>query len=126
MIKRGLLCVLVMLSTALAFDLQQINRSRSALVGAINGVLEGSEGTWQYVPGVGLVIALRNLNDARKADALLPILRQVLVSLGTTVQGLDPEDWILLAYRNDQLELVMRLKPARPDSLEVFVNGVKQ
>jgi hypothetical protein len=126
MIKRGLLCLLMLMSTAFAFDLQQINRSRSALVGAINGVLEGSEGTWQYVPGVGLVIASRNLSDARRADALVPILRQVLTALGTTVQGLDPEDWILLVYRNDQLELVMRLKPGRADSLEVFVNGVKQ
>jgi len=126
MIERGLLCLLVMLSTAFAYDLQQINRSRSALVGAINGVLEGSEGTWQYVPGTGLVIASRNLSDARRADALIPILRQVLTALGNTVQGLDPEDWILLAYRNDQLELVMRLKPGRTDSLEVFANGVKQ
>lgn len=126
MIKRGLLCLLMLMSTAFAFDLQQINRSRSALVGAINGVLEGGEGTWQYVPGLGLVIASRNLSDARRADALVPILRQVLSALGTTVQGLDPEDWILLIYRNDQLELVMRLKPGRADSLEVFVNGVKQ
>ncbi|RIH90870.1 hypothetical protein Mterra_00094 [Calidithermus terrae] len=126
MIKRGLLCLMVVLSTAFAFDLQQINRSRSALVGAINGVLEGGEGSWQYVPGVGLVIASRNTGDARKADALVPILRQVLLGLGTTVQGLDPEDWIVLAYRNDALELVIRVKPGRADSLEVFIDGKKQ
>lgn len=126
MIKRGLLCLLVVLGSAFAYDLQQINRSRSALVGAINGVLEGSEGTWQYVPGIGLLIASRNLSDARRADTLIPILRQVLTALGTTVQGLDPEDWIVLAYRNDQLELVMRIKPSRAGSLEIFINGVKQ
>lgn len=120
--------ILFFVSFSFAADPAAVRESASALVGAINGALDDPLGVVTYIPGYGLHIAARATFEEKQIDETKDVLVNLLTSLGSTVKGLEPNDWISIGYRgNEQMmddgyELLVRLYAAN-GVVEVWLNG---
>ena len=120
-----------LMSMGSAADLAEIENSRGALVGALNGTLNDPIGVVQHVPGYGLHIGARSTFNQTDPQEVTEKISQLLVTLSSTVEGLDEDDWVSVYYRGDidfqtNYELLIRVKPGQNDTLEIWLDGVKQ
>lgn len=54
-----------------------------------------------------------------------------MLRLSDTIKGLDPGDWVSVFFKNDadsgiEPQLLVRIKPGKPDTLEIWIDGKKQ
>jgi hypothetical protein len=129
---RILLAIFLLLAVTrltLAQDTQAILESSKALEGALRSSLEGLEMYTSYIPGYGLHISMRSYSQNE-----LPVNAQQIASLlaamPETVSGLTENDWLSVYLEPDRYVgdgyILVRTKPNQPETLEVFLNGVKQ
>lgn len=113
---------------AFAFDLRAIEESRTTLVAALNGVVEDGTGAAQYIPNYGLHIAIREFLEPSPKKDVLTLLPNLVAALADTIKGLNQGDWVSVAYKNDEpkYEVLVRVKPRQPDTLEVWIDGKRQ
>lgn len=85
-----------------------------------------------YVPEYGLQIN-GSIFLRQKTPVQLAILASsislILRTSSTIVEGLGEDDWVSLStlvFSTDIIYLSVRVKPNQPDSLEIWVDGVKQ
>lgn len=123
---KRILAILIFLGMVLAADLTKLSDSSGALVGALKGALKDPLDVSAYIPGYGYVIALRGLFGGESQEKTLPQIKTLLLALSGTVQGLDSSDWLTVTYKADEYSVVVRIKPGKTDTLEVWVNGSKQ
>lgn len=123
---KKLVVLIVFFSMALGFNLTQINETRAALVGALNEVLGNNTGSVQYIPGYGLTILSRGLLSEKKAPEIISSVKPLLVALVPMIKGLDDDDWVSIGYKTDDYEIIIRIKPTKANSLEVWLDGKKQ
>lgn len=112
------------LSTAHAADLAAVNGSKGGIVGAIKGTLDSPLETTQYLPGYGLSIALRGFEGT--PDEVVGKVRPLLMVLAATVRGLNPNDWVSVAFKGDDFEVIVRVRPFDLTMIEVWVDGVQR
>jgi hypothetical protein len=83
-----------------------------------------------HVPGQGLFVVAEWLGDMDFAKTQRR-LRALVMGMAPTLEGLDDGEWVTLAwlgteYSKSPRQLVIKMRPSDPNSLEVFVDGVVQ
>lgn len=123
---------LVASSVALGADYKQVmetmgfvERSVRAEVGSISS--GGDSFTAAYLPSYGLSFQVRKFYGNPAAD-MTRNLSTVLTALAPTVRGLDPAEWVSvgLSSTSPKYVLLVRVRPASPTAVEVWLDGVKQ
>jgi hypothetical protein len=81
-----------------------------------------------YIPGYGLHISFERIVGIPKLDDATTQLTAALLDKGDTIEGLAKDEWISIFFRGhgdtNIYDLVIRMKQGRPDTLEVWVNGL--
>lgn len=134
-IMKKLLALVFLLSPlTFAASPRQIVESARPLIAAV-GALPGIQNVSSfsaYLPGYGLQIngwaAVPELGDSYE-EALMS-LQDILVGLSQSVQGLNEDDWVSVALdiigTLEPREVLVRIKPGQPETLEIWIDGVKQ
>ena len=111
----------------------QVTNSDDSLVQAIKTIMKGGFltepiGLSHYVPGYGLNIALEQLIGVPKLNDTVERISTTLLEANSTVEGLSEEEWISVFFRGDgtdnRYDLIIRMKPNQPDTLEIWVDGL--
>lgn len=128
--KRFLLFVFAALSSfGIAADPNAVIKSALPLEGAIEA---GSLAVVsQYLPGYGLQINAFTYEDSTEDELNRETLVGLVTGLAGTINGLDPNDWVSVGltrntFSDKRTLILVRVKPTKEESLEVFVNGNKQ
>lgn len=129
--KTLLVCAVLVLGTVgFGADLQAVRSSQRALVGALEGATDNYVTLAQHIPGYGLQITVGGYADFENPKQRRETITALLQTLAPTVQGLDKDDWVSVGYTSDtdigQTDIVVRMRPGDPESLEAWVNGEKR
>jgi hypothetical protein len=74
-------------------------------------------------------VASPDIPEEDQVEPMIESISSVLQGLAGTIQGLDEGDWVSIGasiFSGPHIDVVVRMKPGQPDSLEVFVNGQKR
>lgn len=81
-----------------------------------------------YIPGYGLHLTFEKVVRIPKLDDAIKQLSTALLDEGGTIEGLPKGEWISIFFRGKYgvniYDLVIRMKQGRPDTLEVWINGL--
>ena len=131
--KRALISLLfVATSVAHAYDFALVDRTRTAIVGAIEESLTGAEAVAQFIPGYGVHVSVSEANlmpYPADPEEVSEVILRLLPRMSDTINGLDEGSFISVGYtfrRGEVRELIARVRVGQPDTLEVWVDGVSQ
>lgn len=106
--------------------------SAAPLLGALESITEhdGSFAT-NYIPGYGLVIVgyLSPYSSTTSTEATAQVASGIMTGLLPTIKGIQEGEWVSVSARvttDESRYVTIRAKPNQPESLEVWVDGVKQ
>lgn len=123
-------------SFASAGDIKTISESSNPLIAAINSAAKLGFGDAFIIPeyGVGFYTTpCKKFNDNWVQD--WQAIKGMVAALGQMVKGLNPDEWFSLNiiyscdFTNGDTHVTARVKAAtlnKPETWEVWVNGVKQ
>ncbi len=80
-----------------------------------------------YIPGYGVHLVFRKRFGVPKLDDIKEQLSAALLGQSDAIKGLPKGEWVSIFFRADgfrQYDLLIRVKQGRPDTLEVWVNGL--
>jgi hypothetical protein len=129
--KKVYVCFLIVsLSLAFAFDLEAIEDSEGTLGGALEGAFSALGVSTVFLPDYGINYSINDMRQEGTPQESATQIADLLKALSSTVSGLDEGNWISVTYNYFDFDvsysLVVRMKPNQPETLEVFVDGVKQ
>lgn len=128
--KKYFVClVLALYSSSIAADPQAAIESSLPLEGALEA--GAMSVVAQYLPGYGLQINTFTLEDGGDVGEVQQNIVNVVSGLASTIKGLDSGDWVSVGmtrsnFMDERTLFLVRIKPGRPETLEVWVNGEKQ
>lgn len=134
-LMKKLLLVALLSSYAFAADIAQITETGKPLSGAIEELSSDFSSAFAggYIPGYGLsfvgTFAPYNMLSESETAPLIEATQGVLAGLAPTVKGLNPGEWVSITAtvaQSPATYITIRVKPDQPDSLEVWVDGVKR
>lgn len=131
--KTLLVCAALVLGfggSAFASNAVQAVRSAQTLIGAVDAITDYVAPV--YIPGYGLQVSSVYMGSDLVGGDFVEQFRPLVLGLGGTVKGLDKDDWVSLSvglsyYDGDgyqYLNIVVRVKPNRPKTLEVWSNDL--
>ncbi len=113
-------------SVAFAADFDAAEESGSVLNGALRGALNPAFSYAEYIAGYGIHFASGSLSFAEgTGEEAIGKITNLLPALASTAQGLNEGEWVSASYDAD-VHVLVRVKPNQPDSLEVWVDGVRR
>jgi hypothetical protein len=107
--------------------------SAQPLLGALESISEfQGDFTSNYIPGYGVQLMGNFSSYSYEAEDITPgveAVTNIVSGLAGTIQGLEEGDWVSVSARFVQSPasyVTIRVKPDQPESLEVWVDGVKR
>lgn len=80
-----------------------------------------------YLPGYGLHLVFEKVFGAPRLNDITEPLTAALLEQSDNIEGLPEGEWVSIFYRADgfrEYDLLIRVKKGRPDTLEVWVDGL--
>ena len=120
---------------ARAADPGVVLQSSEPLIGALESLPETRAYLLaSHLPGYGLQIngvysSGFSPFEPETQEQIISSVTDILNGLSSTVRGLDEGDWVSVAVdlsTRPTTRVVVRLKPGQPDTLEVWLDGVKR
>jgi hypothetical protein len=130
-VRKFLVIVILFSGIGFAADIDTVNQSQSALVGAISGYLDNPIDVVQYIPDYGLHLSFRGVFSTTDPEEVATTIGNLLSALRDTVRGLDDGDYISVYYRGNislrqNYELIVRMRQGQPNAIEIWLDGVRQ
>lgn len=126
---------MLLMSCSFAADWAKAESSSAALSGAVTGLMGGEFNVRQittYLPGYGLQLSFYSSLDMPVVEEALTTIPSLVVALAGTVQGLDSGDYVSLTasgrpgWTGTDYSLLVRMIPGQPETLTVWLDGVRQ
>lgn len=121
----------ILLQPVLGANPSQIKNSDNDLVRAIETVIRSGFITTDvshYIPGYGLHLVFEKINGVPELNDATEQISTALIETGDTVKGLADGEWLSILFRgngvNNTYDLIVRMKQGKPDTLEVYVDGL--
>lgn len=121
--------LLLFATTALAADPEVVTDSAEPLIGALQSlpVMDSMTVVANYLPDYGLQVSSTGyVSEAPAALEVAWAIQDIVEGLAGTVQGLEPDDWVSAGLSYDSalpVNIVVRVKPGRPETSELWITG---
>ena len=124
--KKLLLVAFLLTPFANATNFEAVDQSGNVLDGALRGALNPAFSYTEYIAEYGLhFTSAAYSSNAGESQKAIQTVTELLPALASTVKDLGPDEWVSASYAADT-HVIVRIKPNQPDTLEVWVDGVKR